>query len=217
MVRMTMQSLLGSVFGAALLASSSSTVFAQAPDGYFTKEQAASGAALFSANCAQCHGAQLQGDEAPALKGKDVMGSWITAQGIYDYFSVAMPPSNPGQLGNSAYIEILSHILSTNGASAGSRALQLADLPKIELVKATAAGSAPAAAPANAAAAPSAPKLPQAFTAGKALPTVGDAPKADAAAPAAPKLPQAFTAGKTLPTAAPSNAPLELPGPGAPR
>ena len=63
---MTMQSLLGSVFGAALLASSSSTVFAQAPEGYFTKEQAASGAALFSANCAQCHGAQLQGDEAPA-------------------------------------------------------------------------------------------------------------------------------------------------------
>ena len=211
------QTVLGSLLGAVLVSGLSSAALAQAPEGYFTKEQAANGAALFSANCAQCHGAQLQGDEAPALKGKDVMGSWITAQGIYDYFSVAMPPSNPGGLGNSAYIEILSHILSTNGAVAGSRALALADLPKIELVKATAGGSAPAAAPANAAAAPAAPKLPQAFTAGKTLPTVGDAPKAEAAAPAAPKLPQAFTAGKTLPTVAPSTAPPELPGPGAQR
>ena len=209
------QTLFGALFGAAVVVGVSSAALAQTAEGFFTKEQAANGAALFSANCAQCHGAQLQGDEAPALKGKDVMGSWITAQGIYDYFSVAMPPSSPGQLGDSAYIEILSHILSTNGAPVGTRALNLADLPKIELVKATASGSAPAAAPANAAAAPAAPKLPQAFTAGKTLPTVGDAPKTEAAAaPAAPKLPQAFTAGKTLPTVAPSSTPPALPGPG---
>jgi hypothetical protein len=184
--------------------------------GVYTKEQAARGAGLYTANCAECHGRQLQGAEAPALIGKDVMGTFITGQGLYDYFSVAMPPSNPGGLGEQAYVEILSHILATNGAPAGNTPLVLANLEKVDLVKATtAAAAAPAGAAPAAAAAPAQPaRLPQAFTAGRALPTVG-APTAPTPENAAPRLPQAFTAGRQLPTVAPSTAPLELPGPGA--
>ncbi len=191
-------------------------VAAQDAQGLYSKEQAERGSALFTANCAQCHGAQLQGAEAPALIGRDVMGTWITAQGIFDYVSVAMPPSSPGQLGESVYVDILSHILAMNGAPAGSKPMALADLPNVDLVKATGVAAAPAAAPATPATA-AAPRLPQAFTAGRVLPTVGAdgvvPPPAAAAAPPAPKLPQAFTAGRQLPTVAPSSAPLPLPGP----
>ncbi len=185
--------------------------------GFYTKEQAARGSGLFTANCAECHGRQLQGAEAPALVGKDVMGTFITAQGLYDYFSVAMPPSNPGGLGEESYLDILSHILSVNGAPVGDKPLAMANLEKVDLVKATAAvAAAPGGAAPGAAAAPGQPaaRLPQAFTAGRPLPTVGT-PTAPTAENAAPKLPQSFTAGRQLPTVAPSNAPLELPGPGA--
>ena len=112
MVRMTMQSLLGSVFGAALLASSSSTVFAQAPEGYFTKEQAASGAALFSANCAQCHGDQGQGKLGayPTLSGNRAVNMHTTANLVqmllYGGYSPATQ-GNPRPYGMPPYVLVL--------------------------------------------------------------------------------------------------------------
>ena len=182
----------------------------------FTAEQAAEGKGLYDSNCAQCHGFQLEGPDAPGLAGRDVMQNWDTAGGLYDFISVAMPPSAPGLLGEDTYVKIVSYIMSFNGAQPGDTAMT-ADpdlLASISLPEETAAGAAgdPSAAldaggaPVTAEpAAPAAPEtaVPQAFTWGKQLPG-GPAPAAPAPAAAAaaePTVPQAFTWGKPLPGA----------------
>ncbi|MDC9823335.1 cytochrome c [Devosia sp. ZB163] len=179
--------------------------------GGFTAEQAAAGETAYNANCAQCHGRQLEGTEAPALVGPDVMQNWDTAAGLFDFIRVAMPPSAPGQLGDETYLNIVAYIMKFNGAEPGDKPLtnDPALLASISLPAETAAGasSAAAAAPAEATpeAAEAAPAVPQAFTWGKQLPG-GPAPGAQGAAatPAAPTVPQAFTWGKQLPTVQPA-------------
>ena len=185
--------------------------------GNFTAEQAAAGQTAYNSNCAQCHGRQLEGPEAPGLAGADVMQNWDTAGGLFDFISVAMPPSAPGQLGEETYVNIIAYIMQFNGATPDDTALTSDRDYAVSLSAETAAGAASiaaaaldaggAAAPAADAAATAAPaeavvEVPQAYTWGKQLP--GSAAPAEAAAtpaaPAEPTIPQAFTWGKTLPT-----------------
>lgn len=185
--------------------------------GNFTAEQAAAGQTAYNSNCAQCHGRQLEGPEAPGLAGADVMQNWDTAGGLFDFISVAMPPSAPGQLGEETYVNIIAYIMQFNGATPDDTALTSDRDYAVSLPAETAAGAASiaaaaldaggAAAPAADAAATAAPaeavvEVPQAFTWGKQLP--GSAAPTEAAAtpaaPADPTIPQAFTWGKTLPT-----------------
>lgn len=148
---------------------------AVAADGHFTAEQATRGQQQYNSNCGSCHGMQLEGGVGPALKGLDFLGNWGTAGGIYDYFSVAMPPTAPGKLGAPVYTDILAYILSANGLAAGSQELTAdpAVMNAINLTEAAAAnaGATPAAGAAPAQTAEAAP-VPQAFTFGKALPTM---------------------------------------------
>jgi len=174
----------------------------------FTDEQAAAGQTAYNSNCAQCHGRQLEGPDAPGLSGSDVMQNWDTAGGIYDFISVAMPPSAPGQLGEETYLNIVAYIMQFNGASAGDAPLTTDTMASVSLAAETAAGAASMAAAAldaggaAATATPAATDVPQAFTWGKQLPG-GLAPDQMApAAAAAPGVPQAFTWGKTLPSVA---------------
>ena len=185
--------------------------------GNFTAEQAAAGQTAYNSNCAQCHGRQLEGPEAPGLAGADVMQNWDTAGGLFDFISVAMPPSAPGQLGEETYVNIIAYIMQFNGATPDDTALTSDRDYAVSLSAETAAGAASvaaaaldaggAAAPAADAAATAAPaeavvQVPQAYTWGKQLPGSA-APTEAAAAPAAPAastIPQAFTWGKTLPT-----------------
>ena len=194
---------------ATFVACAGGAAVAQDSKGYYTQEQADHGQSLFNANCAQCHGQNLEGIEAPALAGVDVMGNWATAQGMYDYFSVAMPPTAPGKLGDDNYVDIMAYILKFNGAPAGDAALTKDGLPSVDLVAATTQGASAQPAPDAAAAAPAADnadngasKVPQSFTWGKKLPTVGDADsgQASSAQPAKPAVPQSYTWGKDLPT-----------------
>jgi len=185
--------------------------------GNFTAEQAAAGQTAYNSNCAQCHGRQLEGPEAPGLAGADVMQNWDTAGGLFDFISVAMPPSAPGQLGEETYVNIIAYIMQFNGATPDDTALTSDRDYAVSLSAETAAGAASiaaaaldaggAAAPAADAAATAAPaeavvEVPQAYTWGKQLP--GSAAPIEAAAtpaaPAEPTIPQAFTWGKTLPT-----------------
>ncbi|MDB5531041.1 MAG: hypothetical protein JWR51_4144 [Devosia sp.] len=182
--------------------------------GNFTAEQATAGKTAFDSNCSQCHGRNLEGNEAPALVGPDVMQNWDTVGGLYDFISVAMPPSAPGKLGEETYVNIIAYIMQFNGATPDDKSLTSDRDYAISLPAETAAGAASvaaaaldaggAAAPAGDAAAPAEPvaTVPQAFTWGKQLPG-GPAPAEQAAAaPAAatPTIPQAFTWGKQLPT-----------------
>lgn len=137
----------------------------------FTAEQATAGQPAYQSSCAQCHGARLEGPEAPGLFGQDVMGNWDTAGGLYDFISVAMPPAQPGQLGEDAYLNIVAYVMQQNGAEAGDTALTVDNMADVSLVAETKDGAAKLAL-ANQETAIEAgdTNVPQAFTWGKELP-----------------------------------------------
>ena len=68
----------------------------------YTADQASAGAGVYAQACAACHGAQLEGVAAPALKGS-AFGEMAAAQGLtvdalLDVISNTMPQSDPGSL-----------------------------------------------------------------------------------------------------------------------
>jgi mono/diheme cytochrome c family protein len=91
--------------------------------GFYTAAQADAGRTAFISYCAGCHGFRLQGMGAPTLKGRDFLAAWGTAQGLYQFFSVAMPASSPGSLSPETYTEVLAFLMSENGIPAGDSAL----------------------------------------------------------------------------------------------
>src|SRR5215469_5531588 len=98
----------------------------QTATGPYTAAQAAAGRTLYEANCASCHAADLSGiASAAALSGGLFMGSWggRTAADLVGFMQGAMPPTNPGGLGDAAYVSIAAFLLDYNGARPGNDAL----------------------------------------------------------------------------------------------
>jgi mono/diheme cytochrome c family protein len=93
----------------------------------YTDAQAQAGAAVYSQACAACHGQQLEGVAAPALKGS-AFGEMANAQGLtvdalLDVIANTMPQSDPGSLKPDDYNAVTGYILQQNGYPAGSAAL----------------------------------------------------------------------------------------------
>ncbi len=93
----------------------------------FTDAQASAGAAVYASSCAACHGQQLEGVAAPALKGQP-FGEMSTAQGLtaqtlLDVIVNTMPQSDPGSLKPEEYSAIIAYILQQNGYPSGPVAL----------------------------------------------------------------------------------------------
>ncbi len=93
----------------------------------YTADQATAGAAVYSQSCAACHGPQLEGVAAPALKGS-VFGEMATAQSLtvdslLDVIVNTMPQSDPGSLKPEDYAAVTAYILQQNGYPAGTTAL----------------------------------------------------------------------------------------------
>ena len=94
--------------------------------GPFTAQQADEGRAAYQANCAGCHAADLSGiGNALPLAGLPFTGSWgnRTVGDLVSFMEGAMPPTNPGGLGDPTYLNITAFILQANGARAGNQAL----------------------------------------------------------------------------------------------
>lgn len=91
--------------------------------GFYAAAQAEAGRTAFISYCASCHGFELQGMGAPPLKGPDFLAAWGTAQGLYQFMSVAMPASSPGMLDSATYTDLLAFLMSRNGIPAGDRPL----------------------------------------------------------------------------------------------
>ena len=110
-----------------------SAVHAQPPtksiwDGVFTDEQANRGKALYSENCASCHGSELTGGEmAPPLSGGEFMSGWdgLTIGDLFERVRISMPQNAPGSLSGQQNADILSFMFSSNKFPAGA-----AELPK---------------------------------------------------------------------------------------
>lgn len=89
----------------------------------YTSAQAAAGAHSFSRSCAACHGAQLQGVSAPALRGAAIGISQESVGELFTYISQQMPLTNPGGLPARDYVNIVAYLLASNGRSAGGALL----------------------------------------------------------------------------------------------
>lgn len=113
------------VFGACLF---QAAVGAQAPTsvlgGVYTADQAKRGQAVYSENCAACHGDDLKGSEAfPALTGNGFVGGWGTVGEVFEKVSMTMPATAPGSLTPAQGADVVAFILSKNRFPAGAAEL----------------------------------------------------------------------------------------------
>ncbi|MBN8745763.1 MAG: c-type cytochrome [Thiomonas arsenitoxydans] len=84
----------------------------------FAQSQVGPGKKLYAAECAQCHGDNLQGHTAPALKGPGFAptnNSTMTIGGIFLYMMTNMPADKPGKLKPKQYADIMAFLLHANG------------------------------------------------------------------------------------------------------
>ena len=90
-------------------------------DGVYTSEQAVRGKATFEEACIRCHGRDLAGTTAPALRGAQFQQSWGggTIEVLFAKIRDTMPPGFGTVLDDRQKLEIVAYILETNGFPAG--------------------------------------------------------------------------------------------------
>jgi PQQ-dependent dehydrogenase (methanol/ethanol family) len=104
--------------------------------GHYTRAQAASGAAVYSATCQQCHGVNLQGQSGPPLVGapfRTYVGKAGTAASLEDFIARQMPADKPGSLTQQQYLDVTAFLLARNGYPAGDVPLTKSTLAEVAL------------------------------------------------------------------------------------
>jgi len=93
--------------------------------GVYTSAQAGRGKTTYDAACIRCHGADLAGTTAPALKGDRFIATFgnETVDRLFLKIRDTMPPNFGTILDDSAKIDIVSYILQVNGYPSGAREL----------------------------------------------------------------------------------------------
>lgn len=89
-------------------------IIAQASTNY-TASQASSGAIVYAQSCSQCHGANLQGQSGPTLKGSSFNVAYSRASALYNFIRTQMPANAPGSLSAAQYQDVTAFILQQNG------------------------------------------------------------------------------------------------------
>ena len=88
--------------------------------------QAEKGAIAYSANCAACHGFNLEGSTlGPILSGGNFLRRWSerTPELIFNDVRANMPPGGNESLTDADYLNIVAHIIAVNGAFGINEAL----------------------------------------------------------------------------------------------
>ena len=96
-------------------------------DGVYTDEQAQRGQAVYTRECAACHGPDLAGaDEAPPLTGGAFTSNWngLTAGDLFERIRISMPADRPGHLTREQVADILTYVFKANEFPAGKTELQ---------------------------------------------------------------------------------------------
>jgi cytochrome c5 len=144
----------------AVALTTSEPVLGQAPtktvwDGVFTGTQAERGRVAYQQHCAECHGASLGGGEAVPLTGDRFGLSWreSTVDRLNTQISKSMPASEDGSLAGSlspgVYIDIVSHILNSNGFPTGAVELTPENAAGVAIIAKSGPGELPASASAQ--------------------------------------------------------------------
>jgi PQQ-dependent dehydrogenase (methanol/ethanol family) len=128
-----------------LIAVSPVVVHAQPNQAYFTKEQASRGSAVYTQHCVTCHGADLQGNSGPALRGSQFYTSYGggTAEQLFDFISRQMPQDKPGSLSQQQYLDVTAYVLAQNGFPAGQSVLAPGALSNVRIAAQESGGGTP--------------------------------------------------------------------------
>lgn len=89
----------------------------------FDRAQATHGKKLYAGACAKCHGANLQGVNAPALIGPafaPASNAHLTIGGVFEYMATNMPADRPGKMKDQDYADIMAFLLYSNGYAPGT-------------------------------------------------------------------------------------------------
>lgn len=107
--------------------------------GVYTEAQAARGREVFTNACLRCHGSDLSGVSAPALKGDRFHTTFGNepVDRLFLKIRDTMPPSFGSTLDDQTKLDIVTYILQTNGYPAGAAELKLAseDLATAQILK----------------------------------------------------------------------------------
>ena len=117
-------------------------VAAQAPpvpriwQGVYTAAQAQRGKSSYDTSCVRCHGADLAGTTAPALKGDRFMDTWggENLSRLFEKIRDTMPPLFGTFVSDDAKLDIVGYILQANGYPAGKTDLVAAELGSIQIL-----------------------------------------------------------------------------------
>jgi alcohol dehydrogenase (cytochrome c) len=96
----------------AAVAAASGPQAASAGSAPYSTQQVADGAKAYAANCASCHGAELQGVSAPALTGPGLARSNLNLSQLRSVVTVQMPLTAPGSLKPEQYASIIAYLLA---------------------------------------------------------------------------------------------------------
>jgi cytochrome c5 len=107
--------------------------------GVYTTAQAERGKTVFNTTCLRCHGEDLGGNTAPALKGDRFQSSWggDVIDSLFTKVRDTMPPNFGTILDDQVKLDIVTYILLTNGFPAGATELLVgsADLATTQILK----------------------------------------------------------------------------------
>jgi mono/diheme cytochrome c family protein len=94
-------------------------------DGVYTAAQAARGLQIYNTQCAECHGASMEGTSGPPLAGDFFLSNWSTRSlsALVDRIQKTMPFSAPGTLTKQQSTELVAALLQAGKFSAGQNEL----------------------------------------------------------------------------------------------
>ena len=93
--------------------------------GWFTEEQAATGAKSYAQSCAQCHGANLEGGAGPGLKGASWQQLYSGAKLLTVWGEIKGPMAQYAgtKFSTRESLDLLAYLLQQNGLPAGTQPL----------------------------------------------------------------------------------------------
>jgi mono/diheme cytochrome c family protein len=115
-------------------------------DGVYSAEQAQRGSTLYTAQCAACHGAKLEGVIGPMLAGEGFVAAWggRSVGELVDKIQNTMPLQAPGTLMRPQAIDIAAYMLQVGNFKAGQAAMTDATVKGVTFPASRPAGAAAA-------------------------------------------------------------------------